>query len=161
MGVHTIIFRPGFTPAGDASDARWRCDRSRRGRGVDLRPKAHMTNIRAVISNSIFRPRRALLLLLPLVLYSAAFAQDPAQALAEFKNAARNAPGPGGGNILFQVSTLDALLQGIYNGSFTVGQLKQQGDFGLGTYEGLDGEMIAVNGHYYTCAPMECSRKLP
>jgi acetolactate decarboxylase len=50
---------------------------------------------------------------------------------------------------LFQVSTLDALLQGIYNGSLTVAQLKRHGDFGLGTFEGLDGEMIVVNGHVY------------
>ena len=50
---------------------------------------------------------------------------------------------------LFQVSTLDALLQGLYGGSYTVGQLKTKGDFGLGTYEGLDGEMIVANGHYY------------
>ena len=50
---------------------------------------------------------------------------------------------------LFQVSTLDALLQGIYSGSFTVGQLKQRGNFGLGTYAGIDGEMIVVDGHYY------------
>jgi acetolactate decarboxylase len=54
-----------------------------------------------------------------------------------------------GESALFQVSTLDALLQGIYSGSYTVGQLKQHGDFGLGTYEGIDGEMIVVNGHYY------------
>src|SRR4051794_28699081 len=53
------------------------------------------------------------------------------------------------GAVLFQVSTLDALLQGIYNGSYTVGQLKQQGDFGLGAYQGIDGEMIVLNGHYY------------
>jgi len=59
---------------------------------------------------------------------------------------AGEAPGAG---VLVQVSTLDALLQGIYNGSVTVGQLKRYGDFGLGTYEGLDGEMIAVNGHFY------------
>ena len=56
---------------------------------------------------------------------------------------------PPNADVLFQVSTLDALLQGTYNGSFTVGQLKRNGDFGLGTYEGLDGEMIAVNGHFY------------
>src|ERR1044071_3293464 len=55
----------------------------------------------------------------------------------------------GGSSVLFQVSTLDALLQGLYNGSMTVGQLKRYGDFGLGTYEGLDGEMIVVNGHFY------------
>lgn len=51
--------------------------------------------------------------------------------------------------VLFQVSTLDALSQGIYNGTLTVGQLKTYGDFGLGTYEGLDGEMIVAGGHYY------------
>lgn len=51
--------------------------------------------------------------------------------------------------VLFQVSTLDALKLGIYQGSFTVGQLKQHGNFGLGTYEGLDGEMVVLDGHYY------------
>jgi len=50
---------------------------------------------------------------------------------------------------LFQVSTLDALLQGVYNGSISVGELKRHGDFGLGTYEGLDGEMIVFDGHFY------------
>jgi len=54
-----------------------------------------------------------------------------------------------GAGVLTQVSTLDALLQGLYNGSYTVGQLKRYGDFGLGTYEGLDGEMIVVDGHFY------------
>jgi acetolactate decarboxylase len=54
-----------------------------------------------------------------------------------------------GQEILFQVSTLDALRLGIYQGSFTVGELKQHGNFGLGTYEGLDGEMVVLDGHYY------------
>jgi len=56
---------------------------------------------------------------------------------------------PASPGMLFQVSTLDALLQGLYNGSFSIGQLKQYGDFGLGTYDGLDGEMIVLNGHFY------------
>lgn len=51
--------------------------------------------------------------------------------------------------VLFQVSTLDALSLGIYEGSLTIGQLKQHGDFGLGTYEGLDGEMVVLDGHFY------------
>jgi acetolactate decarboxylase len=55
----------------------------------------------------------------------------------------------GSAGTLFQVSTLDALQQGLYNGSFTIGQLKRYGDFGLGTYEGLDGEMIVLDGHFY------------
>lgn len=80
---------------------------------------------------------------------TAAFAQDPSQAIVAVKNAVKSAARLGNGGVLFQVSTLDALSQGIYNGSATVGQLKQQGDFGLGTYAGLDGEMIVLGGHYY------------
>jgi acetolactate decarboxylase len=51
--------------------------------------------------------------------------------------------------VLFQVSMLDALRLGIYQGAFTVGELKRHGNFGLGTYEGLDGEMVVLDGHYY------------
>jgi acetolactate decarboxylase len=63
--------------------------------------------------------------------------------------AAGSAGTAGNSAVLFQVSTLDALLQGDYTGSLSVGQLKRLGDFGLGTYLGLDGEMIALGGHYY------------
>ena len=57
--------------------------------------------------------------------------------------------GSGRSGALFQVSTLDALSSGIYGGSFTVGELRKHGDFGVGTYEGLDGEMIVLDGHFY------------
>ena len=30
-----------------------------------------------------------------------------------------------------------------------VAELKQHGDFGLGTFDGLDGEMLALDGHFY------------
>ncbi len=50
---------------------------------------------------------------------------------------------------LFQVSTSTALVQGVYSGVVTVGELKQHGDFGLGTFDGLDGEMLALDGHFY------------
>lgn len=50
---------------------------------------------------------------------------------------------------LFQVSTSTALVQGVYNGVVTIGELKQHGDFGLGTFDGLDGEMLALDGHFY------------
>jgi acetolactate decarboxylase len=50
---------------------------------------------------------------------------------------------------LFQVSTSTALVKGVYNGVVTIGQLKQHGDFGLGTFDGLDGEMLALEGHFY------------
>lgn len=69
-----------------------------------------------------------------------------AQTSLDARRKVPNAPSP---PALFQVSTLDALLQGLYSGSLTVAQLKQYGDFGLGTYEGLDGEMIVLDGHFY------------
>lgn len=49
----------------------------------------------------------------------------------------------------FQVSTLGALNVGVYQGAATLAELKQHGDFGLGTFEGLDGEMILLNGKAY------------
>lgn len=51
--------------------------------------------------------------------------------------------------VVFQVSTLDALSLGLYQGVYTVGALKRRGDFGLGTFEGIDGEMTILNGHFY------------
>jgi acetolactate decarboxylase len=50
---------------------------------------------------------------------------------------------------LFQVSTAGALVEGLYRGEVTVGALREHGDFGLGTFEGLDGEMVIVNGRFY------------
>jgi len=50
---------------------------------------------------------------------------------------------------LFQVSTSGALVEGIYQGVVAVGTLKEHGDFGLGTFTDLDGEMVALDGHYY------------
>ena len=50
---------------------------------------------------------------------------------------------------LFQVSTIDALLSGVYDGDVTIGELRKRGNFGLGTFNRLDGEMLAVDGRYY------------
>lgn len=52
-------------------------------------------------------------------------------------------------NHLYQYSTIDALLSGVYDGDLTYGQLKHHGDFGLGTFEALDGEMVALDGKFY------------
>ena len=35
---------------------------------------------------------------------------------------------------LFQVSTIDALMQGFYDGQLTFAQLQERGDFGIGTF---------------------------
>ncbi len=49
----------------------------------------------------------------------------------------------------FQVSTLDALNAGVYEGALPLSEIKLHGDFGLGTYDGLDGEMIVLDGKFY------------
>jgi acetolactate decarboxylase len=51
--------------------------------------------------------------------------------------------------VLHAYSTIDALLAGAYDGDATVGGLRAQGDFGLGTFNALDGELVAFEGVYY------------
>ncbi|OCL25469.1 alpha-acetolactate decarboxylase [Orenia metallireducens] len=54
-----------------------------------------------------------------------------------------------GQDTLFQISTIDALLQGLYDGDITTGQLLDHGNFGLGTFHALDGEMVILDGVAY------------
>ena len=51
-------------------------------------------------------------------------------------------------HLVFQTSTLDALFEGDFDGDLTFAELAQHGDFGLGTLNGLDGEMIALDGRF-------------
>ena len=50
---------------------------------------------------------------------------------------------------LFQVSTSGALVAGVYSGAVSVESLLQHGDFGLGTFADLDGEMVVLDRHVY------------
>lgn len=50
---------------------------------------------------------------------------------------------------VFQTSTIGALLDGVYDGDLTVGELLRHGDFGLGTFNRLDGEMAILDGVCY------------
>ncbi|MES9996805.1 acetolactate decarboxylase [Desulfovibrio aminophilus] len=52
----------------------------------------------------------------------------------------------GGGDRLFQVSVLPALLAGDYEGALSTADLLARGDFGLGTFQDLDGEMVVLDG---------------
>ena len=52
-------------------------------------------------------------------------------------------------HVLFQASTIAALLDGAYDGDLTFAELAEHGDLGLGTLNGLDGEMIALDGYFY------------
>jgi acetolactate decarboxylase len=42
-------------------------------------------------------------------------------------------PSPKADDVLFQYSTLNTLMAGVYDGDITFGELKQHGDLGLGT----------------------------
>ena len=48
-------------------------------------------------------------------------------------------------DVLFQYGVLGFLMEGVYNGELTCSQLKEHGDFGLGTFNTLDGEMVVIN----------------
>jgi acetolactate decarboxylase len=50
---------------------------------------------------------------------------------------------------LFQVAAFEPFAQGDFDGSTTYAELAKHGDFGLGTLNGLDGEMVALNGVFY------------
>jgi len=50
---------------------------------------------------------------------------------------------------LFQVSTSAALVEGLYQGAVRVSRLLKHGDFGLGTFPDLDGEMVVLDGICY------------
>jgi acetolactate decarboxylase len=52
-------------------------------------------------------------------------------------------------HVLFQASTIGALLEGAYEGDLSFDELAEHGDLGLGTLNGLDGEMIALDGRFY------------
>lgn len=49
-------------------------------------------------------------------------------------------------NRLYQTSTMAALLDAVYDGETTLDELLQHGNFGLGTFNALDGEMIVTDG---------------
>ena len=53
------------------------------------------------------------------------------------------------GDKLFQVALLQSLMQGEYNGVMTVKDLKTYGDTGIGTFQSVNGELIALNGEVY------------
>ncbi len=52
-------------------------------------------------------------------------------------------------DVLFQYSTLDSLMAGVFDGDITAGELKRHGDLGIGTFNTLDGEMVEVDHKIY------------
>ena len=50
---------------------------------------------------------------------------------------------------VYQSSTIGALLDGVYDGNVSIAELLRHGDFGLGTFNHLDGEMVILDGICY------------
>jgi acetolactate decarboxylase len=53
---------------------------------------------------------------------------------------------------LFSVSTSAALVEGLYQGALRISHLLEHGDFGIGTFINLDGEMVVLDGTAYQIA---------
>ena len=50
---------------------------------------------------------------------------------------------------IFQYSSKSGLLENNYIGDLTIGEIKKNGDFGLGTFNMVDGEMVISEGNVY------------
>jgi acetolactate decarboxylase len=53
---------------------------------------------------------------------------------------------------VYQISTSAALVQGVYQGAVSSRVMLANGDFGLGTFEHLDGEMVVLEGKHLSGA---------
>ncbi len=53
---------------------------------------------------------------------------------------------------IFQVSTSGALVKGVYGAATNIADVKRHGDIGLGTFVGLDGEGIMLDGQCWRAA---------
>lgn len=53
---------------------------------------------------------------------------------------------------MYQISTSSALVEGVYAGSVSSSTLLKHGNFGLGTFEALSGEMVVLDGLIYQIA---------
>ncbi len=52
-------------------------------------------------------------------------------------------------DLLFQTSTLSSLNAGDFDGEMQISTLRSYGNFGLGTFNALDGEMVVLGGEVY------------
>lgn len=68
---------------------------------------------------------------------------------------------------IFQLSTMTSLLDGVYDGAMSYDEIKKYGDFGIGTFDHLDGEMIGFENQFYrlrgdgTASPLKSADRTP
>ncbi len=51
-------------------------------------------------------------------------------------------------DVIYQYSTRDILFNKKYDGTLNFARMRKYGNFGLGTFNGLDGEMICIDGNF-------------
>jgi len=72
-----------------------------------------------------------------------------------------------GAGELYQSSLMSALIAGLYEGEMTYGEIRKHGDFGLGTFNALDGEMVGFDGTFHqlrsdgSARPVTAGQKTP
>lgn len=64
-------------------------------------------------------------------------------------------------NQLYQHGTLALLVPGLLEGTTTIGELLTHGDTGIGTGEGLDGELIILDGVAYKVGQSGVAERVP
>jgi acetolactate decarboxylase len=52
-------------------------------------------------------------------------------------------------NAVYLSAPVNGLIEGIYKARTTIGEIREHGDFGLGTFNRLDGEMVMLDGRVY------------
>ncbi|MGM3175346.1 acetolactate decarboxylase [Dickeya lacustris] len=52
-------------------------------------------------------------------------------------------------SVIYQTSLMSGLINGLYEGQTTMSELLEHGDFGLGTFNNLDGELVALNSRIF------------
>ncbi len=60
-----------------------------------------------------------------------------------------NEPAALNANRVFLCAPVNALVEGLYEQKIPFTRIKQHGDFGLGTFDNLDGEMVMLDGQIY------------
>jgi len=65
------------------------------------------------------------------------------EALRQFLSGKREA------NSVYLSTPINALVEGLYVENITIGDIRRHGNFGLGTFDYLDGEMVILDGRVY------------
>ena len=65
------------------------------------------------------------------------------------------------GSSLYISAPVNALVEGLYREDTLVRDILEQGDFGIGTFNDLDGEMVVVDGRVYQLRADGLSHDVP